>query len=86
MLLPILNYNLTWKLQTSHGNVPYVSVKRWRRSCYQNVILMKDVRALKDSLENLTCILSKNSFIENLRQNLCSKLSPVREIRDTINK
>ena len=81
MLLPILNYNFTWKLQTSHGNVPYVSVKRWRRSCHQNVILMKDVRALKDSL-----FYQKIQKIENLRQNLCSKLSPVREILDTINK
>ena len=57
-----------------------------RRNCYENVILMKDVRALKDARENTTLFYQKIQKIENLRQNLCSKLSPVREILDTINK
>ena len=56
-----------------------------RRNCYENVILMKDVRALKDARENTTLFYQKIQKIENLRQNVCSKLRSVREILDRIN-
>lgn len=46
---------------------------------------MKDVRALKDARENTTLFYQEIQKIENLRQNVCSKLRSVREILDRIN-
>ena len=46
---------------------------------------MKDVRALKDARGNTTLFYQKIQKIENLRQNVCSKLRSVREILDRIN-
>ena len=42
-------YNFTCKIQNCYGNVLCVSVPRWRQGYVRN----EDVRALKDTLENL---------------------------------